>query len=113
MKPLLFKVPLFAGRVRVFFSLEDFHKADPSTVSRDFRGYDAFFWERKIGFCIVFLKYAESTLAHEAVHCAWAILDNAGVVVTSDNDEPLAYLGDRIVERVQKHRAKEIENDNA
>lgn len=112
MKPLLFKVPLFAGRVRVFFSLEDFHKADPSTVSRDFRGYDAFFWERKIGFCIVFIRYAESTLAHEAVHCAWAILDNAGVVVTSDNDEPLAYLVDRIFDKVQKHYKKEYARDN-
>lgn len=111
MKPLLFKVPLFPGRIRVFFSLEDFQKADPlAEPDRDFGCYDAFFWNRKIGFCIVFIKYSESTLAHEAVHCAWSILDNAGVVVTSDNDEPLAYLVDRIFDKVQKHYKKESAN---
>lgn len=112
MKPLTFKVPLFAGRIKVFFSLADFHAADPSTTDKDFRAYDAFFWDRKIGYCIVFLKYSDNALAHEAVHCAWAILADAGVEVTQDNDEPLAYMVDRIVERVQKHRAKEIKNDS-
>lgn len=111
MKSLTFKAPLFPGRIRVFFfSLEDFNKADPDTIGKTFDGYDAFFWERKIGFCIVFLKYSDNALAHEAVHCAWSVLENAGVKVSYDNDEPLAYLVDRIVERVQKHRAKELKN---
>ncbi len=111
MKPLTFKVPLFGGRVKVFFSLDDFQKADPyAKPDRDFGFYDAFFWNRPIGYCIVFVKYSDNTLAHEAVHCAWAILADAGVEVTQDNDEPLAYMVDRIVERVQKHRAKEIKN---
>lgn len=111
MKPLTFKVPLFAGRVKVFFSLAEFQQADPSAQpDRDFGCYDAFFWNRPIGYCIVFHKYSANALAHEAVHCAWSILADAGVKVTQNNDEPLAYMVDRIVERVQKHRAKEMKN---
>lgn len=36
------------------------------------------------------------TLAHEAVHSAWDMLSNAGVVATDDNQEALAYLTDYI-----------------
>ncbi len=33
-----------------------------------------------------------NTIAHEAVHCAWRILDLAGVEVDAGNHEVLAYL---------------------
>lgn len=39
-------------------------------------------------------EHTEQTLVHECVHAAWYILDNAGVEVTADNQEPLAYLTD-------------------
>ena len=38
------------------------------------------------------------TLAHEATHAAFYILTGAGVKLTSDNDEPLAYLVGYIVD---------------
>lgn len=36
----------------------------------------------------------DRTLAHEAVHAAWRILEIAGVWINVDNHEPLAYLVD-------------------
>jgi hypothetical protein len=39
------------------------------------------------------------TLAHECVHAAMAILGSAGVRVTPDNNEALAYLVEHIFDR--------------
>lgn len=40
-----------------------------------------------------------NTIAHEAVHCAWRILDLAGVEVEAGNHEVLAYMTGWIVEQ--------------
>lgn len=37
-------------------------------------------------------RRCSEVIAHEAVHAAWAILDSAGVKVTADNHEALAYM---------------------
>ena len=41
-------------------------------------------------------------VAHEAVHMAWFALDLAGVQVTIDNHEQLAYLVGHYVEQINK-----------
>lgn len=45
-----------------------------------------------------------SAVAHEAVHCANALLERRGMRASpSENDEPLAYMVQWIVREVSKH----------
>lgn len=44
--------------------------------------------------------YSANTLAHEALHAAWRVLDIVGVEASSDNHEALAYLTGHISEVV-------------
>ena len=41
-------------------------------------------------------------IAHEAVHAAHFLLKDVGVKITPDNDEPLAYLVQWIVDELTK-----------
>lgn len=40
------------------------------------------------------------TIYHEALHASWFILENAGIKITEDNHEPLAYLQGYIANEV-------------
>jgi len=43
-----------------------------------------------------------STMAHEAIHAAWYILEEAGIEVNSSNHEALTYLVGFIIAEVGK-----------
>lgn len=51
-------------------------------------------------------KLYHSTIAHEAIHAANLLLDARGVVITQNNDEPLTYLVDWIIDEVYKYLRK-------
>lgn len=62
----------------------------------------------KPGIVIIGVDYEHNTpsiVAHEAVHAAWAILDQAQVHVDSENHEALTYLVTWIVEKWQKFQS--------
>jgi hypothetical protein len=108
MKTLVFRMPLFPSRIKVFFGLDLYCKTYNETKS-ELDKYGAFVSVKGEDICMVFNDncYSEGLLAHESVHAAWNVLDNACVKVTFDNDEPLAYCTQYIFERVQSHYNKE------
>jgi len=93
------KIPLYQTSVFVFFSEE--HWKEHSGEDRDENCY-GFCEDRKYGADIVFFEKRNSTIAHEAVHAAWACLAVSGITVDRKNQEPLAYIVGYIVEQIYK-----------
>lgn len=48
-----------------------------------------------------------ATLAHEMVHAAVAVLERAGVLISPENDEALAYLVEHLMREVGKRIARD------
>ncbi|KVO11730.1 hypothetical protein [Burkholderia ubonensis] len=93
------QIPLFEGEVHLCRTREEWDAA----MAR-FRG-DQFASPRAAGMCFPFSSAADgavylvgvfdrsiATLAHEALHAVVFILKEAGVPVSSENDEVMAYL---------------------
>lgn len=53
---------------------------------------------------VKFVQFAEDdiTMVHESIHTAWHILDHAGIELTVDNHEALAYTVEWIVNECRK-----------
>ena len=45
-------------------------------------------------------------IAHECIHAAYTLLDEAGVQISASNNEPLAYLVSFLMEEVDKQLKK-------
>ena len=68
----------------------------------DYWGAMASTYEGEVYLTIGYPEHNNSaTLAHEAVHCAWRILDLVGIEVYNSNHEALAYLVGWIMETAQ------------
>lgn len=46
--------------------------------------------------------YSLGYVTHECIHCAWHVLNEAGVEVTAGNHEALAYLAGWLADEVNK-----------
>ena len=57
-------------------------------------------------FAIRLIRTDDITIHHEAVHCAWDILDQRGVGVEHKNHEALTYLADYIAKIIKKQLHK-------
>lgn len=99
-------VPIYDRRVALFDSIDEAAAFFKDRSGEDLPVYslDGIVGEAKGRlFIAIERKHATpNTVAHEAVHCAWAILYGAGVGVDAENDEALAYLVGWLVERWNK-----------
>lgn len=67
-------------------------------------GNAGYFWSKIDSMEIPFIWLQEknlSTIAHEAVHAAWFILDDVGVKISADNHEALTYLVSYIIKNIK------------
>ncbi len=90
------KVPLYNQTVGVYFDIASYHKDYPEYTNDGDNGCYGFVQNRNI----VIVDYNPNTVVHECLHAAWQVLDDCGVKVTHDNDEPLAYVLGYIYEAV-------------
>ena len=97
--PHKIKIPLYRTTVFVFFSAE--HYESHSREKDEGNSYGVCI-DRSYGADIVFYEKRPDTIAHEAVHAAWACLDVTGIDVDRENHESLAYVVGYIVAEIYK-----------
>lgn len=90
-----YKAPLYGVGMSVITSLEE--AKDIGFEIHDNHGACVFIGETDAGISNVVALFrpdhlTPNTMAHEATHAAWRILDLVGTKVTSKNHESLAYL---------------------
>lgn len=97
--PHKIKIPLYRTTVFVFFSAE--HYESHSGEKDEGKSYGVCI-DRSYGADIIFYEKRPDTIAHEAVHAAWACLDVTGIDVDRENHESLAYITGFIVAEIYK-----------
>lgn len=105
----LFRVPIYGSSLVICPTIESAQKRyspeDMSTASQayvttmEMGGY----LEHVIVFRDIRSESA-NTIAHEALHAAWRILDEVGVTVDKPNHEALAYLLGWVVDQIESMR---------
>ena len=109
-----FEIPLYRGKLIVIISncVEEVQRIIPEFNPRGFYAHTYLFNYRvdkadgEEGYGLVFNFDHEDppitpgVIAHESLHAVNMILDNRGVVEDFNNDEPVAYLLEWIVDRV-------------
>lgn len=81
---------VFTNTVKEFHALRFHHTFSCALLS------GAFDWGKSAGFIIGVFDGKLTTLVHEAVHAASALLKECGIDPQSNEAEPLAYLVDHL-----------------
>lgn len=68
-------------------ALKVLHGGAASSFERDGKG----------NYHLLYSPKKNTHIAHEAVHIGFMVFDNIGVNLSSENDEPLAYMVDHII----------------
>lgn len=114
MKIKQFDIDLYHRRVLVFFSIKEAEKACPGlTGERSFGAQVNRVEDDKSGCEYISLTFngdrhmTNEIIAHECVHIGVAVLDLAGIPVSSKNEEALAYVvgycNEQVTKMVDKH----------
>lgn len=112
-------VPLYRGRFIIILSnsVEEVQKTIPEFKKEQFYGHSWHInYKNRDGFAMVLnfenkiSKMTHGTIAHESVHIANFIADSRGLVSDFDNDEPITYLVQWIVDQtylfIEKNKLK-------
>jgi hypothetical protein len=105
------QIPIYRGRLYVVHGTPDQCNAYALRSHGHKLGADeldegACFVNSRGELVLAFVHIDPNTVAHECVHAAWIILKSAGVIVTQNNDETLAYLTGELVELVTRRLAE-------
>jgi hypothetical protein len=110
MKHLMIEVPIYKTGVEFYFGkMEDMDKiCTKRSLTKASRTAEGTTWLREgcrpliwIGHTKVNMKSIPITI-HEIIHASMHILDFVGIKVSDDNDEPLTYLAQHLLEKVMK-----------
>lgn len=102
-EPFGFNVSVSKGRKAFLRCCSRYYGIDMSKSAFG-EGYSATFENQsgQLAFAMMVPEhYCEETVYHEALHIAWFVLDEAGVKVTADNHEMLAYMQGSIAHMVK------------
>lgn len=107
-KARVFRVPLYGATLVVCPTIESATKRYQQDMSTNCQAYvTTMAKDGYLDHVIVFRDVtteSANTIAHEALHAAWRILDEVGVVVDKPNHEALAYLLGWVVDQIETMR---------
>lgn len=114
-KPYITKIPIYTGYLYILFT-QDFVKASRELgveIQPNANEFDGIAFKKctgkKSGY-ILFVKTNRkdfwSILTHEALHITNYILEDAGIKISTDNDEVQTYLLGYIMKHVQKYHTQ-------
>lgn len=101
-----FQVPIYGGRVYLFKDRATWAQAREylGLVATDekFTGHftSATNDDGSVVYVLGWFNGMPTTLAHEAIHLGFSILDRAGVPTTKSTDEAMAYLVDHLLKQL-------------
>lgn len=109
MKKKIIKIPLYRGLFIILISnsIDEINKLFPSFVDDDLYAHASMDYYRDEEAYIMVLNFNDSrpitnaVIAHEAFHLANFLADRRGIM-RDNNDEPLAYLIEWMVEETHK-----------
>lgn len=110
MKEPIIKIPIYNFEFKFIYGTQEeifaYFLARFPELKDELDDFNGRYWviekdNRKYRYFII-REGLEQYIHHEALHAAWEILDHVGVVVSADNDEPLAYLMDYIANEITK-----------
>ncbi len=101
MKKKVFKIPIYGGNLIVIYGkkLKKFKKRHNL---QSIKGYDGFFFKENNDYYIVLRCKKQSIIGHESLHFVGELLEGAGVVYSSDSDEPFCYWLSWTIRKVNK-----------
>ena len=106
------EIPIYRGYLIVVFTndIDTIKKAYPAFVGKNVYAHTIYINHKDSqGFCVIFnfknknRRIYHGVIAHESLHAANMIAEERGILLSTDNDEPMAYLTEFITDEIYKY----------